>query len=463
MCTSRDARLKPSRYDCLRSSRYDCPRPTPGRAHRRTAHRAPALGAILLLGLSLVACGKKESQEKPVVPVRVSPAIRGSIRRIVTADAILYPHDQANIVPKISAPIRRFLVNRGAHVKQGQVLAELENRDLVAAEIASKGQFGQAESNYRSTTAVAVPEALTKAQADADAARQALDAAQKLLESRKQLFSQGALPRKSVDEAQVAYAQARASSETAQQHLQALQAAGRQEQINLAAAQVEAAKGQYESAKAQVAYSQIRSPIAGVVTDRPLYPGDMAAAGAPLMTVMDTSSVVARISMSQDQAKDAKVGDEATIAPADGSDPVQGKVTIVSPAVDQNSTTVQVWVEANNPDQRLRAGTSVHVSIVAATIDDAIVVPAAALLPSDEGGTIVVTVDDKEVAHQAKVDVGAREGDLVQITAGIQPGDRVVTVGGLGLEDKAKVRVMKPGEKRPGEEEEKDEEGDEKK
>ena len=212
-------------------------------------------------------------------------------------------------------------------MKQGQLLAELENRDLVAAEVASKGQFGQAESNYRSTTAMAVPEAATKAQTDADSARQSLDAAQKLLESRQQLLKEGALARKSVDEAQVAYAQAKAQFETAQQHLQALQAVGKQEQINTAAAQVEAAQGQYQSAQAQVAYSQIRSPINGVVTDRPLYAGEMAAAGAPLLTVMDMSAVIARISMAQDQAKDVKVGDEATLTPADGGDPVPGKVT----------------------------------------------------------------------------------------------------------------------------------------
>jgi multidrug efflux pump subunit AcrA (membrane-fusion protein) len=415
------------------------------------------------MGASFVACGRKENETKPEVPVRVSPAIRASIRQIVTADAILYPKDQANIVPKISAPIRRFLVNRGAHVKQGQLLAELENRDLVAAETASRGQFGQAESNLRSTRAVTVPEADTKARADADSARQALDAAQRLVESRQQLFKEGALPRKSVDEALVALAQARAAADTAQQHLQALQAVGREEQLRTAAAQLEAAKGQYESAQAQLAYSQIRSPIDGVVTDRPLYPGDMAAAGTPLLTVMDVSSVVARISMAQDQSKSLKVGDEATIDSGDGSDPAAGKVIIVSPAVDANSTTVQVWVEAKNPGERFRAGTSVHVSIVAATLDDAIVVPAAALLPGEEGGTIVVTVDDKGVAHQKKVDVGVREGDLVQITAGLEPGDRVVTVGGLGLDDKAKVHVLKPGEKRPGEAEEKDDEkGDEK-
>ncbi len=408
---------------------------------------------------TLFACGHKEKEEKPVVPVQAAPAIRGSIRDIVTADAVLYPRDQANIMPKIAAPVQRFLVNRGDHVKQGQLLAVLENRDLQAAAVASRGQFAQAEANYRATTAAGVPEQVTKAQADVDAARQALDAAKRLLDSREQLFREGALPRKSVDEAQVGYTQAKGQFDTAQQHLQALQNVGKDAQIKGAAAQLETAKGQYESAQAQVSYSEIRSPITGVVTDRPLYAGEMANPGAPLLTVMDVSAVVARVNMAQDQAKNIKVGDEATLTPADGSEPVPAKVTIVSPAVDPNTTTIQVWVQAANSSGRLRAGASVHVAIVAATLDGVTLIPAAAVFPSDEGGTIVKVIDDKNVAHDRKVTLGVKEEDLVQVVAGVQPGEKVVTVGGLGLEDKSAVRIMKPGEKAAGEEDkdEKDE------
>ncbi|HWW85776.1 MAG TPA: efflux RND transporter periplasmic adaptor subunit [Vicinamibacterales bacterium] len=420
------------------------------------------LGAFLVvIAVGVVGCGKKAKEPEPIVPVQVAPAILGSIRNIVTADAILYPRDQANVMPKISAPVRRFLVNRGDHVKKGQLLGELENRDLVAAAIESKGQYGQAESNYRTTSAAAVPEQVTKAQTDVDAAREALDAAKKLMDSRAQLLEEGALARRMVDEARVAYAQAKSTFETADQHLKALQDVSKGEQIKSAAAQVDAAKGHYEGAQAQVSYSEIRSPINGVVTDRPIYPGEMVNPGSPVLTVMDMSAVIARVSMAQDQAKDIKVGDEASFTTNDGGEPLAAKVTIVSPAVDPNSTTVQVWVQADNPGERLRAGQSIHVAIVAATIDGAILVPATALLPSDEGGTIVVAIDDKDVAHQKKVQVGVKEGDLAQIVAGVQPGDRVVSVGGLGLDDKAKVRVLKPGEKRAGEEEEKADEDDE--
>jgi multidrug efflux pump subunit AcrA (membrane-fusion protein) len=413
--------------------------------------------ALAAAALTAAACKKAAPVPEPIAPVKVAPAIKGSIRQIVTADAVLYPREQANIVPKVSAPVRRFMVNRGDHVKQGQLLAELENRDLVGAAHESQGQFVQAESNYRSTANAVVPEQVTKAQTDVDAAKQAMDAAKKLLDNREQLFQQGALARKLVDEAQVAYAQARAAYETARQHFEALQSVGKQEQVRSAAAQVESAKGRLESAQAQVAYSEIRSPMTGVVTDRPLYPGEMATTGAPLLTVMDISKIVARINMAQDQARDLKVGAEATLTPPGSEASLPGKVIVVSPATDPNSTTVQVWVEADNPGEQFRAGQSVHVSIVAAVIDGATVIPAPAVLANAEGETIVLVVDDKDIAHERPVEIGAKEPEMVQVVSGVQPGERVVTEGGVGLEDKAKVRILKPGEKGPGEKDEKDE------
>ena len=89
---------------------------------------------------------------------------------------------------------------------------------------------------------------MTKAQTDVTAAREAMDAAKRLLDNRQQLFKDGALAKKLVDEAEVATRRPRPPFDTAQQHLQALQSVGGKEQINTAAAQVEAAKGQYESA-----------------------------------------------------------------------------------------------------------------------------------------------------------------------------------------------------------------------
>jgi multidrug resistance efflux pump len=85
-----------------------------------------------------------------------------------------------------------------------------------------------------------------------------------------------------------------------------------------------------------------------VVADRPVYEGEMAAAGTPLLTVMDLSKVVARVNIPQNQIAGIKSGQTAEVSPADGGDMVEGKVTVVSPATDPASTTAQVWVECNN-------------------------------------------------------------------------------------------------------------------
>ncbi len=402
--------------------------------------------------LAWAGCSKKEEKEaEPIVPVQVTALRQDSIDRIISSDAVLYPLNQASVMPKVSAPVRKFYVNRGDHVHEGQLLAVLENRDLSAAALESKDLYEQAAANYRATSAASLPEQVTTAQANQRAAKEGLDAAKKLVDSREKLFQDGALARRQVDEAQVAYAQARSQYETANEHLNALQSVGKQEQAKSAKAQADAAEAHFQGAQAQLGYSEIHSPITGVITDRAVWEGEMASAGTPLLTIMDVSRVVARANVPQDQASYLKVGDDATITPVGGSEGIPGKVIVVSPAVDASSTTLQVWVQAANPKERLRPGSNVRVSIVATTIKNATVAPPAALLPNAEGETTVMVVGPDSVAHEKKVEVGIREPDKVQILSGASPGEQVIIVGGVGLEDKAKVRVQKPEEKPSGE------------
>ena len=401
------------------------------------------IAAGVAMTLFLAGCGKeKEKEAEPVRPVQLIEVQRGSIPRIITADGILRALDQSAITPKLSAPVSKFFVNRGDHVKKGQLLAVLENRDLAASVEDAKGAYEQASAALRNTSAASVPDELTKAQADVQAAKQTMEAAQKLLQSREQLFRDGALARRLVDEAAVAYAQAKSQYDTSLRHLESVQSVSRHEEVKGAQGQANSAKGKYEAAQAQLSYSEIRSPIDGVIADRAIFPGEMASAGTPLLTVMDVSSVIARVSVPQAQAAYVKVGQPARIASSDGLVQVAGKVTVVSPAVDPQATTVEVWAQAANTGEKLRPGGTVHVTITADTIRNAIVVPPAALLQSSEGGTAVIVVGADMIAHEHKVQVGVRTADKAQILEGVEPGAKIVVAGGLGLEDGARVRLQ---------------------
>src|SRR5215470_560588 len=257
----------------------------------------------------MTACSGTAKELEPVVPVQLAPVEKATLEQKVTADAVLFPIAQSAIVPKISAPVQKFLVNRGTHVRAGQLLAILENRDLAASAEENKGAYDQAQAAYAQTTAADLPQELVKARLDVEAAQRQLDAAQKVYDSRKDLFTQGAMPRKELDQAGVDLTNARNQYELAQKHFEALNAVGKQQTLKSAKGQLESAQGKYEGATAQLSYSEIRSPINGVVTDRPLYAGEMAAAGTPLLTVMDTSQVTARAHIPQQLAAMLQVGD----------------------------------------------------------------------------------------------------------------------------------------------------------
>jgi HlyD family secretion protein len=397
-------------------------------------------GAVLPL-LLLSACSKKDEETKPIVTVQTVAVQKTDLVQTVETEAILFPIEQAAITPKVSAPVKEFKVNRGSRVKKGQLLAVLENQDLAAAATENRGGLDQATAAYSSATRATLPEEWKRAELDASAAKQMLDAEQKLYSSREELYRQGALPRKDLDQAGVSLTQARNQYEVAQQHLEALHAVAKQDQLKSARGQLDAARGKFQGAEAQLSYSEIHSPIDGIVADRPLYAGETAAAGTPLIVVVDSSRIIAKAHLPQEQAALVKVGNIAEINVAGEEKPFEGKVSVVSPAVDANSTTVEVWVQAANPDGRLRPGTSAHVSIEVAKFAGATVVPAESVLTASDGKTTVMIVGKDSVAHQTEVKVGARAGKSVQISDGIKPGDTVVGSGAYGLPDGTRVQA----------------------
>jgi multidrug efflux pump subunit AcrA (membrane-fusion protein) len=397
---------------------------------------------LVLAALLLTACSpqkKQAEEEEPPTPVQVNTVTRGPIDLIVEADAVLNPINQASVTPKISAPVKRVLVNRGDHVKANQLLAELENRDLVSAAAEAKSQIDQAEAALATISGATVPEDRAKSQADVTFTEQALEAAKRVYESRIELEKQGALARKLVDDAKVAMVQAQSQYDTARSHLEAVRNVSGTGQINVAKAQSAAATAHYQSAMVQASYAEIRSPINGIVSDRPVFPGEMAAAGTPLISIVDISKVIAKANISIREAAAIKIGKQATIVGSEGT--LNGRVTVVSPAVNPGSTTVEVWIEADNPGEVLKPGGAVHVSIRADLIQDTLLVPTSAILNFDEGGEKVMVVGKDKKAHERKVTVGIREGARAQILSGVTAGEQVVTSGGLGLDDKAKVEV----------------------
>src|SRR2546429_547212 len=317
-----------------------------------------AIAAILCLASG---CSKDEKEKEPVVSVQTTPAQRAPISQVISAEAVVYPLEQATIAPKISSTIKKFHVQRGAHVKKGQLLADLENKDLSAAAESSKGDFEQADANYVTTVDASLPQQIQKA---------------------------------------------------------------------------------------QLGYSRILSPIDGVVTDRPLFEGDLATANQPILTVMNTSRLIAKAHIPQSDAAVLKVGNPAELKIPGLDEPVKGRVSLVSPALDPGSTTIEVWVEASKPDPALKPGMTVELSMTAKMVKDALVVPTPAIYKNSEGADYVLLVGSDGHAHVKTVEVGVRNAEFAQIVSGVKAGNQVINSGGYGLPDNTQIKIeAAPAEK----------------
>jgi HlyD family secretion protein len=412
-------------------------------AHKTRSYRNASwmLTAVAALPFTLLTGCKKDEAPAPEINVQAEHPEQGPISEHIVADAILAPLAQAAIAPKISAPVKNFYVQRGAKVKEGELLAVLENRDLAAAAQDNKGTYEAAQAAYATATKAQVPEDMQKAELDVAQAKANLDLNTSIVNNRKQLFAEGAIPGRDLDTAQAALVQAQAAYDTAAKHLESMHNVSHEAALKSAQGQLTSAEGKYKGAEAQVAYSEIRSPIDGVVTDRPLFAGETAAAGAPLLTVMDTSSLLAKTHIAQSLAQRMKLGDSASISVPGLADPVVAKVSLISPALDPGSTTVEVWLKVDNKSGTLKVGTPVKVSITGRTVEQALKIPASSVLTAQDGSKSVMVVDSDGAAHRKPVTLGIADGEDVQITEGVSKSDTVITTGAYGLEDGAKVKV----------------------
>lgn len=402
-----------------------------------------ACALLLCVGCSLLTGCKKAANDAPEATVSLQAAqpVLGEISEQIAADATLAPLAQAAITPRFSAPIRAEYVQRGARVKRGQLLMSLEARDLQGSALDSRGAVESAQANYTTTVQASVPEDLKKAQGDVEQAKASRDVAKRAADERRQLFQQGAISGRDADAAYATLVQADATLAQASKRLQDVELTTSRTNSQAAQGQLVSARGRLQNAEAQVGYALLRSPIDGVVTDRPLFPGETAQSGSTVITIMDTSSLLAKLHLAQSIAQQLALGRPAQVTIPGIPDPVTAAVSFISPALDPGSTTVEVWLKLGNADGRFKVGTPVHAVITGRTLHTALTVPASALVPGRESGSAVMLVGADGAAHSRAVQVGLRTPQTVQVLSGLSATDKVITDGGYGLDDGTKVQV----------------------
>jgi RND family efflux transporter MFP subunit len=206
--------------------------------------------------------------------------------------------------------------------------------------------------------------------------------------------------------------------------------------------QAEARLGTARAARDSVAlrrsFADLRAPADGIISKRLVQPGQVVAAGAELLRLIRDGRLEWRAELPASQLSQVAPGDAVVLRSREGAK-VEGRVRAVTPGVDTATRTGTVYADLPQPGG-LTAGTYLEGRIDTGRAP-ALVVPAAAVVLRDGFSTAFV-VDGKNIAHQVRIDAGAREGGEVEVRAGLKAGDRVVVDGAGFLADGDAVRVV---------------------
>jgi len=197
----------------------------------------------------------------------------------------------------------------------------------------------------------------------------------------------------------------------------------------------------WKQAKLNLSYTRIKTPIAGVVGDRLIKPGDRIQPSDKLYSVINTNEMIAVVYAPEKELGNVVKNQQAFITSDHLADQqYEGWIKRVSPVVDPQSGTFKITVGVKNKNNVLRAGMFVNTHIITATHENAVLIPKTAIVYENEQLSVYVVKDS--IAHKIALKVGFQDHEKIESLDGIEEGDKIIVVGQAGLKNKTKVRIV---------------------
>jgi membrane fusion protein (multidrug efflux system) len=332
---------------------------------------------------------------RPPMTVEVERVKRGDVSQTLTVVGNLIGEQTVDVVPRTGGRITAIYIKLGDRVRRGQVLAKIEDREIVE-------QVRQAEASHR------VAEATIR-QREAD-----LNLAQTNVERSRNLFSRQLLPKQTLDDAEARYSSAVAA-------------------LDLARAQLAQSEARLEELRVNLANTNIVSPVDGFVARRDLDIGAYASTNQPVASVVAISSLRLVANIVEKDLKSVGVGDRAVVhVDAYPGETFNGRVARLSPVLDPATRTAQMEVEIDNPEFRLKPGMYARIDLTVEDKKNVLVVPKVALVDSDgQRGVFQPTPDNR--AKFKPVKVGLENAETAEILEGLSEGEVFVSAGAGAL------------------------------
>lgn len=407
------------------------------------------------LGIAVAGCAGSGSgaRSRPPAVVDVAHAVRGNIATYVTFDGQIAPLLNATLSSPQSGNVVGVFVNEGDRVRQGELLAKIDDASLREQLAQARGEVTQAQGHLRSS-AISQPiastqygSALWQARASIDTDDAALRNAKLVYDGNVKLYPQGYIAQTTLEQSRAAYVAALQQLRRDQAALAAARAtigqAGADMQ-NVAANRgvLEQMYGMVRQLQTEVAQTEVRAPFAGIVVARLLDPGGFAGPNQPVLTVAHTDSVYVDVNIPDTALAFVHPGTQTAFTTASlPGKTFHGKIAEINTVPAQGTLSYRTRMRQANVDGALRGGMLVDVVVCKEKRENVVVVPRSAIFQGD-GGDAVFTVRGGKAMH-VSVRIGLQTDTQAQVS-GVRPGESVVVTHPEMLQDGAQVAIDAP-------------------
>jgi len=394
-------------------------------------HYAIILAAALA---ATAACGKREEaaadRTPTVVRARIETVATAPIEDTYEAVGTVRSRTTSVLSAKIMGDVLAVFVREGDRVRPGQVLVQIDDRDVQA-------QLRKAEAGWREAEHARdeIERAIRAAESAREAARAQAEVAAATFRRYEALRERRSVSAQEFDEVRARYRAALAEAERAGELLLSLRA--KREQV---LAKIEQAQADVTAARVALSHTRVTAPMAGLVTAKSVEVGMLATPGMPLLTIEDDAHYRLEVTVPESQITAVRVGDPVSVEiDALGSKPLLGRVAEITPAADPMSRSSTVKVDL--PIEKASALRSGMYGKARFRIGErrALTIPRTAVLQRGQL-TGVYVLDEEGVARFRLITLGKVYGDRVEVLSGLTEGERIVVESPHGIREGDRVQ-----------------------
>ncbi|AZV56920.1 efflux RND transporter periplasmic adaptor subunit [Clostridium sp. AWRP] len=401
-----------------------------------------ALILVVIGCVSIFGKNKKSEGKQDVKNVKVEKVAVGSISTELEYASKLNPTQEITVLPKTGGKVASVNVDIGDKVTVGQVLFTLDAAQLQAQLQSQQAALAASNANLARTSDSGLQQQITSAEQSVEKSQISYNDAASNYEKMQKLYASGAIAKQDLDNAKVRYDNSSVDLKAAQDNLNLIVQKSGPQSTQAAAAQVAQAQAGVNAAQIQLNDASITSPINGVVSVKDVKVGQIAGGQSGSVTIIDSSSFTAEISIPDKVVRKIQVGQSVQVSvSALDNKKVTGVIDKISPNSSSKDNSYTVKVKISNSTGGLKTGMFAKVSLPSEKKDNILTVPNEALKIENNVNYLYIAENGK--VKKLSVDVGISDEKVTEVIGNIKPGANVIVEGQNLLSNGDKVNIAK--------------------